>query len=918
MSYRQRISLDGIWFFKLDPQGEIQYKNLENIAGAKIKVPAPWQSQAPELRETTGIAWYWRTFSIPKSDNNHSQTNSYVLHFGAVDYRADIWVNGVHIFDHEGGYMPFDIDIDTIVHAGENFLAVRVEDNLELFPEIPHGKQSWYGALSGIWQSVWLEIRPPAYIRNVHLSSGQGNLSVTTSLSRALLPGEFLNFSIVDPDENVVKESRSTQNKIDIQVSNPTFWDPDNPYLYKLRVVWECNQPDCIEIPFGFRSIQTRNGQILLNDRPIFLRGALDQDYYPETGCTPPSLEYIEQQILKAKAMGLNCLRVHIKVADPRYYDAADRLGILIWTELPNWQVFTNSSAERARQTLRMIVDRDHHHPSIIIWTIINESWGLDLTQPDQRAWLADSYDYLKKLDPSRLIVDNSACWGNHHVVTDLEDFHNYYAMPDHASQWSNWVQKLASRPSWTFARPYNGFDEWRMFLKDPWNTAPYAHAPEVYRRGDEPLLVSEFGNWGLPDIDKFIDSNGNEPWWFETGSEWGGGIVYPHGIQHRFHIFQLQREFNSLIDFMHATQWTQYNALKYQIEQMRRYGSLAGYVITEFTDVHWECNGLLDLNRNPKIFFDKLSDLNNADLIIPGWERLAFWAGEELNLPCVFSHYSHRDLTRAKIEWQMVPSDNSKAFEPMHGGFNFLVDEQYGISMAGIVRIKMPDVPKPIQVALDLWVRDDQDMRVSHNPIKLKVFPRPVKNSAENPHLRVYAPETFHKSLESFGCCTASTLEDSEVCVANILDDNMRQYITKGGRVLWLAENANAQKTFLGNMRLQDRLGTYWQGDWVSNYSWLYCDQLFPGMPGGGMVDFTFAGLTPDTVITGLNRYEYAHNVHAALTVGWLHQTAALIARRKVGKGDLLTCTFKIGQSIGKHPIAAWMFNALLQSLLY
>jgi beta-galactosidase/beta-glucuronidase len=231
--------------------------------------------------------------------------------------------------------------------------------------------------------------------------------------------------------------------------------------------------------------------------------------------------------------MGLNCLRTHIKITDPRYYDAADRAGLLIWTELPNWQNLTEAAKQRARDTLAGMVERDWNHPSIVIWTIINENWGTDLgVNADHRAWLSQTYDYMKALDPHRLVVGNSACNGNFHVVTDILDFHNYYAIPDHYQNWRDWVADFAKRPDWAFAHSYGEIEEWRKLGGDFWQKGPRTHTPEVRTSGHEPLVVSEFGNWGLPDMAKLrAGYGGNDPWWFETGWERGGGVVYPHGI---------------------------------------------------------------------------------------------------------------------------------------------------------------------------------------------------------------------------------------------------------------------------------------------------------------------------------------------------------------------------------------------------
>jgi beta-galactosidase/beta-glucuronidase len=231
-------------------------------------------------------------------------------------------------------------------------------------------------------------------------------------LSRPLLPGQALNYRVFDPAGRLAAQVPAGALTQRLSVPSPALWDLEAPNLYSLRVTLSGgDQPeDGLSTEFGFRTISTEGGRLLLNGRPIYLRAALDQDYYPDLIYTPPSSEYLEAQLRQAKAMGLNCLRLHIKIGDPRYYAAADRLGLLIWTELPNWQRLTPAAAERARATLEGMVARDWNHPSIIVWTIINECWGLDLTQPGHRAWLAEAYTWLKQLDPHRLVVGNSAC----------------------------------------------------------------------------------------------------------------------------------------------------------------------------------------------------------------------------------------------------------------------------------------------------------------------------------------------------------------------------------------------------------------------------------------------------------------------------------------------------------------------------
>ncbi len=397
--------------------------------------------------------------------------------------------------------------------------------------------------------------------------------------------------------------------------------------------------------------------------------------------------------------MGLNLLRTHIKITDPRYYDAADRAGILIWTELPNWQDLTDAAKRRAQETLFGMVERDWNHPSIIIWTIVNENWGVDLAvNAGHRAWLADMYNQLKALDPHRLVVGNSPCFTNFHVVTDIEDFHNYYAMPDHYRKWRDWVQTFASRPPWTFAHVYENIESWREYIRDPWNPVARQPAPEVRRRGSEPMVVSEFGNWGLPDVDKLRAHYGREPWWFETGIEWGDGVVYPHGIEQRFKAFHLDKVFPTLSDLAAASQRMQFTALKYQIEQMRRHPSIVGYVITEFTDVHWESNGLLDLCRNPKAYFDVIGQVNSPDAIVPtDWERIAFWEGERCEVKLALSHFSSADLRNSRLEW------NLDVWPEMRGSFEGITPQRAQLTNVGTVVFDVPRLEQATRARLEM-----------------------------------------------------------------------------------------------------------------------------------------------------------------------------------------------------------------------
>jgi hypothetical protein len=558
------------------------------------------------------------------------------------------------------------------------------------------------------------------------------------------------------------------------------------------------------------------------------------------------------------------------------------------------------------------MVERDWNHPSIIIWTIINEGWGVELAvNAAHRAWLAETYTYLKELDPYRLVVGNSPCFSNFHVVTDIEDFHNYYAIPDHYRKWRNWVETFAGRPSWTFAHIYENIDAWREYTRDPWNPLPRTPAPEVRRRGNEPIVVSEFGNWGLPDVAKLRSCyGGNEPWWFETGIEWGDGVVYPHGIEQRFRAFHMDKIFPTLSDLAAASQRMQFTALKYEIEQMRRHPSIVGYIITEFTDVHWECNGLLDMCRNPKAFYDLIGQINSADAIVPDWERVVFWEGERCEIRLALSHFSTEDLRRSRLEWHL------DLWPEIGGAFEGIVPQPAQVIHIGTVVFEAPRLEQSTRARLTFRLFDAAGREVTANHQELYIFPR---RAAEPVPIAICAPglPALSERLAALGYRVTGDIQAADLAIVETMTDDMCWYVQNGGRVLWLAEAANAQQTYLGRLGIAQRQGRSWQGDWASNFNWIRQDQMFSAIPTGGTVDFAFADLIPDQVIVGLRSREYVANVHAGLVVGWLHHAAALVAERHFGSGRLLISTFHLSEQIETNPVARIMLNDMAAYLV-
>ncbi|HEU4828279.1 MAG TPA: glycoside hydrolase family 2 TIM barrel-domain containing protein [Gemmatimonadales bacterium] len=925
---RRRTHLDGRWEFFPDPDRSLAHDTLDGAPAREIRVPGPWQAQFDDLRHYTGTAWYRLRFTVDRTAVPREAV--FIIHFGAVDYHARVWLNGTLLGEHEGGYLPFELELgEALRPEATNELIVRVidpGDDAEAHPEfpfaeIPHGKQSWYGPVGGIWQSVHVEARHPVHLVRLKVTPDlpAAQVRVEVGLNRPLPQPANLRLTVVDPAggrEEHRFDMTGTAFDTVLPILDPMPWDTDTPNLYELEAALADdsggeNAVDVLSTTFGMRSITTSpSGHLLLNGKVLYLRGALDQDYYPELIYTPFSDDELDSQFVKARHMGLNCLRTHIKITDPRYYDAADRAGLLIWTELPNWQDLTDAAKRRAEETLFGMVERDWNHPSIIIWTIANENWGLDLAvNAGHRAWLAEVYARLKAADPHRLVVGNSPCFTNFHVVTDIEDFHNYYAMPDHYRAWRDWVQTFASRPPWTFAHVYESFGAWRDYVRDPWNPAPREQAPEVRRQGSEPMVVSEFGNWGLPDVSRLRACyGGSEPWWFETGIEWGDGVVYPHGVEQRYRAYHIDRAFPTLSDLSAASQRMQFTALKYQIEQMRRHPSIVGYVITEFTDVHWESNGLLDMCRNPKAYFDVIRDINGADALIPvDWERIAYWAGERCEVKLALSHFSPHDLRECRVEWSL------DAFPDVQGVIGGVSPLRAQLTSMGTAVFEVPAVSSSVRARLEMRLVDAAGRIVTHNHHELYFFPR---FRADGMRLAVPGLPRLASRLSAMGYDVSDRVEEDDLVVVETMTDEMRWHAQNGGRVLWLAESSDSHQAHLGNMGIAQRHGRAWQGDWASSMSWLRQDRIFKDIPTGGTVDFAFADLTPEAVIVGLTPRDFASQVYAGLFVGWVHQVVALVAERGVDRGRIMACTFRLREHLGVHPVATVMVRDMITRL--
>jgi beta-galactosidase/beta-glucuronidase len=438
---REWLNLNGTWEFRVDDPNagmvERWFDAAESAGVFRDRILVPFSIECAKSgigdRAFHPCVWYRRTLRTPES----WKSKRVLLHFGAVDYKATVWVNGTVVAWHEGGHTPFHCDISGQLQPGVNVLVVRAEDP----PQdryIPRGKQHWeeepasifYARTTGIWQTVWLEPVSESHLEHVRITPElDGTVTFAARISGAA-HGQHVSVSIRFAGAQVAGGTSLADGpraQVAARICGPKLWSPDEPNLYEATV--ELHGPegvvDSIETYFGYRSVSSAGGKIQLNGHPLYLRTVLDQGYWPESNLTPPSDEAIQEDIRRTKELGFNGVRKHQKVEDPRYLYWADRLGLLVSAEMANAYLFNEDAVERMTREWMEVVRRDYNHPSIIIWVPVNESWGVpNLADERQQAHLKGLYYLTKSLDRTRLVIDNDG-W-EHTEVTDLFAIHDY------------------------------------------------------------------------------------------------------------------------------------------------------------------------------------------------------------------------------------------------------------------------------------------------------------------------------------------------------------------------------------------------------------------------------------------------------------------------------------------------------------
>ena len=437
-------NLNGEWNYAILSKGN----GLPETFDGKILVPFPIESSLSGVQKKVGGAnelWYQRTFQVPASWKN----KKILLNFGAVDWKADIWINNIKVGSHQGGYTAFSIDITTFLGKEMQKLTVRVWDPSDKGFQ-PRGKQVedphgiWYTSVTGIWQTVWMEAVNENYftaVKTIPDIDGK-TLSVLASPFEKKA-GDLIEVKVLDGGKVVSTGKAAAGEEALISVPDPKLWSPETPFLYDLEISLLRNGKvlDLVKSYAGMRKISTKKDaagivRLQLNNHDYFQFGPLDQGWWPDGLYTAPTDEALCFDIKKTKDFGFNMIRKHVKVEPARWYYHCDKEGILVWQDMPSggespqWQQRsffngkeldrTQESEENYRTEWKAIIDQHISNPCVVTWVPFNEAWGQFKT-PEIAAWI-------KLYDPSRLV--NPASGGNFYPVGDMMDIHSYPA-PD-------------------------------------------------------------------------------------------------------------------------------------------------------------------------------------------------------------------------------------------------------------------------------------------------------------------------------------------------------------------------------------------------------------------------------------------------------------------------------------------------------
>ena len=866
-------TLNEAWEFAVDPDDAgVDDRWFESDTGweesRSVSVPHSWQEEA-DLRTYTGVGWYRRTVAV----ESVASSNRTYLSFGAVDYEVTVWVNGTRIGLHVGGYLPFSFDATDALVEGENTVVLRVFDPEDL-SEIPHGKQGkpWYTRVSGPWQSVGLVTVPETHVVDVRatpdLERAEVELDVTVEGD---IEGDPVRATVTDDGGPVadgtatVKDGSAT---ITLSIPDPDRWTPESPTLYDFEVSLESDGEavDTYEDYFGMRSIGVRDGDLWLNGEPFQMRGALDQAYYPETLYRPADLDTFEKEVRTAKELGFNLLRKHIKPAHPRFLELADRLGMLVWEEPANPDVYTDASKQAVQAQFEALVARDYNRPSVVVWSLYNEEWGIGGVESEESLWtdrekqtyLESFYQDARELDPTRLVCDNSG-WA--HVATDLNDYHEYFVAPDRVDAWRDRLDEIVDVPEGNYGDA---------------RTDPEA----------SPILVSEFGTWGLPTLSGVADRDESEPHWFSH--DFLDGMKRPAGVFERFDASPAAEIFADADTFAEAWQRREFTSLETVIADMRAHQGVSSYVVTEFSDIEWEFNGILDYGREEKAFSEVFARVNAPVLVHLDAARHAYWSGETVCADVVVVNDTAEPF-ETTLEWDAFDESGSvEVSVPPHGTVR--VDDRVAFDAPAVEGL----VPETVSLVGD------------EHTATCDIVVAGVETSGDaKPRVgsKVFVADPLATEFEARGYELVESLHDADVAVVTDGSSSVREFAARGGRAVIVPGTDGRMSN------VEDVAFTSLPEDesWNLCASVLFQDALPELDPVPG---WAFEELYPYAYVS-----EVADDdaVSVGYVEGWIANAGGAVVSQPLGEGRVTVCTLRVTDAYGTHPVATTLVDRLV-----
>jgi hypothetical protein len=921
---RQVVSLNGVWQIAFDPDNagkdEGWFDTFPTVV-EEIRVPSVWN----EMRSGyVGVAWYRTKFEADEAWADRVVR----VKFGAASYYAEVWLNGERLGDHEGGYTPFVLETGQAVRPGEtNTLVVRVlvppltddADFLEPWQataaegidgfrleEVANAKQFYYGNFGGLWQGVELIVTDRVWIADVfvkpNIHDGAITAEVTirndtgqpaetamrfkveefvdeeTSLEEQLAPADFEPPAVLADEEHTAELPPGESSwAFTVTLEDFLFWSPEAPFVYTLSVT--LGDGDAVKEVFGLRELTVEGDRFHLNGEPIVLKVALFQPSYPITLAYPFDREFAEREIRLAKEAGFNCLRMHIKPPPPVTLEFCDKLGMLVQEEPPiGWMKNSPNMKERCLREVREMVRRDRNHPSVVIWSMLNETGNFFGTKDGAQTIKAELCLEARRHDPTRVVTDDSG-----------------------GVEWSKDPAKYLPPGSTEFVEYYD---------YHPYKPGPVDDEVFGYFRGagveGQLSYLSEFGFGGLGDLSAVLDeyAKRGEREYQDQAELAARYKTLDEGLE-RHGLYDI---FPSFTAFAIAAQHVQALAAQRQIEAMRINPKIGGYCFTQFQDAGMEFGaGMVDAFRRPKAVAAALMVANDPLLLVAWCPRRNVTVGETVAVELwVVNEIGYKG--EVTMEWALVDEDGDDVRKARFGAA--LTD---GINTFEPVQVTLDVMPGHYVFEVRLIYMGNLT-RVAR--AAFSVFEPVSFDGCRALHL-VNAPAELGKALDALGAAWSPwwaaadpTAEARRIVVPPVgkIGDYPRDVLDAV-----LAQAARGAEAVFCELPKLDKddpdvtLGDYtfrveWSyGLFLGGFHWVQDDALFEGLARGGLMNDFWRNVYPRNSVCGLDVRPVAGTV---MTFGT--KFGADLVRLPHGSGTLTLCQLRLLGNLATDAAAA------------